>query len=135
MAFMAALLVVQQVCAAIKKNEVQEVQGEEIFKVEGVPYMANPDGPLSPIMLYLGKKVDYIYKQRMDSLEIKKYPSWRTDITNQHRVIFNRSNNKVYKFSITGERVPTNTVSYYTTLIRVILGYISESVRNMPTRQ
>ncbi|KAI5160419.1 hypothetical protein NEAUS03_1122 [Nematocida ausubeli] len=117
MAFMAALLTVQQVCAAIKKNEVQEVQEEEIFKVEGVPYMANPDGPLSPIMLYLGKKVDYIYKKRMDSLEIKKYPSWRTDITNQHRVIFNRSNDKVYKFSITGERVPANTVSYYTTLI------------------
>ncbi|KAI5148547.1 hypothetical protein NEAUS05_1429 [Nematocida ausubeli] len=104
--------------ALIKRNEILDIQKEIIRTNEGVEYLVNPSGPLSPIMLYLCRKVDILHKKRFNSDYIVKHGFCPLDLTGTVRLVFDRSSDTVSKNYIEDDE-PKNVENRYNALINM----------------
>ncbi|KAI5159754.1 hypothetical protein NEAUS03_0564 [Nematocida ausubeli] len=104
--------------ALIKRNEILDIQKEIIRTDEGTEYLVDPSGPLSPIMLYLCRKVDTLHKKRFNSGYIVKHGFCPLDLTGKVRLIFDRSSDTVNKNFIEDDE-PKNVENHYNALINM----------------
>ncbi|KAI5148018.1 hypothetical protein NEAUS05_1224 [Nematocida ausubeli] len=110
------LLSMQNVSGLLKIEEVAGVQEAEVCTVQGVTYVARTDGPLSPIMLYLGGKVWEIYDNRLYSSKIHIHFTV-SDKKSNNNFTRDPAKDRVFKGYAEGKEVPKNIIDHYNALI------------------
>ncbi|KAI5162854.1 hypothetical protein NEAUS04_1192 [Nematocida ausubeli] len=70
---MLAILGMRLVCAILELEEAYEVQKTVVHEDNGIQWVASMNGPLSPLMLCIYDKTDFIYKQRLIYSNVDTY--------------------------------------------------------------
>ncbi|EHY65529.1 hypothetical protein NERG_01136 [Nematocida ausubeli] len=119
MALIAALLAMQSVFGFIEIEDASEVQKAVVCKIEGVDYVPRPDGPLSPIMLYLGKKSNDICCYRALSSNINSHIIV-SDKENEDKHKRDTAKDTVYAESASGGKLEESTASHFSAMTNMI---------------
>ncbi|KAI5159307.1 hypothetical protein NEAUS03_0192 [Nematocida ausubeli] len=119
MVLIAALLAMQNVFGFIEIEDVSEVQKAVVCKIRGVEYVPRPDGPLSPIMLYLGKKSNDICCYRILSSNINSHIIV-SDKENEDKHKRDTAKDTVYAESASGGKLEESTAKHFSAMISMI---------------
>ncbi|KAI5163253.1 hypothetical protein NEAUS03_2249, partial [Nematocida ausubeli] len=116
--FVLFIFTAQQAYAIITRSEAEKLQQMVVNPGNGVKWVVNPYGPLSPFGLYLYNKTDYMHKNRFFNTFIDAYYNI-SDKNNNNQFIRDPTNDQAYFSYSDGSEVPKEVKEYYTILINM----------------